>query len=83
MLSPLSQTANASIGKTFQALLGRKDARPGSVSSLQTHRAYGANSNRGRIRAAARDHEDAGLPAAFRNRAIRMVSAKPAAHGSV
>ena len=45
LLSLLSQTAYASILKTFQALLGRKDVRPGCVLSLQTHGAYGANFN--------------------------------------
>ena len=41
----LSQTAYASILKTFQALLDRKDVRPGCVFSLQTFGAYGANFN--------------------------------------
>jgi len=45
LLSLLSQTAYASILKTFQALLGRKDVRPGCVLSLQTYGAYGANFN--------------------------------------
>ena len=36
---------NASILKTFQALCGRTDVRPGCVVSLQTHGAYGANFN--------------------------------------
>jgi hypothetical protein len=36
LLSLLSQTAYASIAKTFQALLGREDIRPGCVFSLQT-----------------------------------------------
>jgi hypothetical protein len=45
LLGLLSQTAYASIVKTFQALLGRKDVRPGCVFSLQTHGAYGANFN--------------------------------------
>jgi len=45
LLGLLSQTAYASILKTFQALLGRKDARPGCVLSLQTYGAYGANFN--------------------------------------
>jgi len=39
----LSQTAYALILKTFQALLGRKDVRPGCVLSLQTYGACGAN----------------------------------------
>jgi hypothetical protein len=41
----LSQTAYASILNTFQALLDRKDVRPGCVISLQTFGAYGANSH--------------------------------------
>ncbi len=45
LLSLLSQTAYASISKSFQALLGRKDVRPGCVLSLQTHGAYGVNFN--------------------------------------
>jgi hypothetical protein len=45
LLGLLSQTAYASILKTFQALLGRKDVRPGCVLSLQTYGAYGANFN--------------------------------------
>jgi len=45
LLSLLSQTAYASILKTFQALLGREDMRPGCVFSLQTFGAYGANFN--------------------------------------
>jgi hypothetical protein len=45
LLSLLSQTAYASIVKTFQALLGREDIRPGCVFSLQTFGAYGANFN--------------------------------------
>jgi hypothetical protein len=45
LLSLLSQTAYASILKTFQALLGRTDIRPGWVLSLQTYGAYGANFN--------------------------------------
>jgi hypothetical protein len=45
LLSLLSQTAYASILKTFQALLGRTDIRPGCVLSLQTYGAYGANLN--------------------------------------
>lgn len=45
LLSLLSQTAYASILRTFQALLGRKDVRPGCVLSLQTYGAYGANFN--------------------------------------
>jgi hypothetical protein len=39
------RTAYASILKTFQALLGRKDVRPGCLLSLQTYGAYGANFN--------------------------------------
>jgi hypothetical protein len=39
LLELLSQTAYTSILKSFQALLGRKDARPGCVLSLQM---YGA-----------------------------------------
>jgi len=58
LLSLLSQTAYASILKTFQALLGAKDGRPGCVLSLQT---YGAYSNRGRIPMAARNGESANL----------------------
>jgi hypothetical protein len=45
LLGLLSQTAYASISKTFQALLDRKDVRPGCVVSLQTFGAYGANFN--------------------------------------
>jgi hypothetical protein len=45
LLSLLSQTAYASILKSFQALLERKDVRPGCVFSLQTFGAYGANFN--------------------------------------
>ena len=45
LLSLLSQTAYASIVKTFQALLGREDIRPGCVFSLQTFGAYRANFN--------------------------------------
>jgi hypothetical protein len=45
LLGLLSQTAYASILKSFQALLGRNDARPGCVLSLQTYGAYGANFN--------------------------------------
>jgi len=45
LLGLLSQTAYASILKTFQALLARKDVRPGCVLSLQTYGAYGANFN--------------------------------------
>jgi hypothetical protein len=45
LLSLLSQTAYASILKSYQALLGRKDVRPGCVLSLQTYGAYGANFN--------------------------------------
>jgi hypothetical protein len=43
LLGLLSQTAYASILKTFQALLDRKDIRPGCILSLQTFGAYGAN----------------------------------------
>jgi hypothetical protein len=43
LLSLLSQTAYASILKTFQALLDRKDVRPGCVISIQTFGAFGAN----------------------------------------
>jgi hypothetical protein len=46
LLSLLSQTAYASILKTFQALLGREDIRPGCVFSLQTFGAYGLISTR-------------------------------------
>jgi len=45
LLGLLSQTAYASILKSFQALLRRKDVRPGCVLSLQTYGAYGANFN--------------------------------------
>jgi hypothetical protein len=45
LLGLLSQTAYASISKSFQALLDRKDVRPGCVLSLQTYGAYGANFN--------------------------------------
>jgi hypothetical protein len=45
LLGLLSQTAYASILKSFQALLGRKEVRPGCVLSLQTYGAYGANFN--------------------------------------
>ena len=45
LLGLLSQTAYASILKTFQTLLDRKDVRPGCVISLQTFGAYGANVN--------------------------------------
>jgi hypothetical protein len=45
LLSLLSQTAYASILKSFQALLERKVVRPGCVFSLQTFGAYGANFN--------------------------------------
>jgi hypothetical protein len=45
LLGLLSETAYASILKTFQALLGRKDVRSGCVLSLQTYGAYGANFN--------------------------------------
>jgi hypothetical protein len=45
LLALLSQTAYASILKTFQALLARKDVRPGCVLSLQTYGAFGANFN--------------------------------------
>jgi hypothetical protein len=41
----LSQTAYASILKTFQALLDRKDVRPGCVITLQTFGAYARNWN--------------------------------------
>jgi hypothetical protein len=43
LLGLLSQTAYASILKTVQALLDRKDVRPGCVNSLQNFGAYGAN----------------------------------------
>jgi hypothetical protein len=46
LLGMLSQTACASILKTFQALLDRKDVRPGCVISLQTFGTYGANKSR-------------------------------------
>jgi hypothetical protein len=45
LLGLLSQTAYASILKSFRALLARKDVRPGCVLSLQTYGAYGANFN--------------------------------------
>ncbi len=45
LLGLLSQTAYASIVKSFQALLDRQDVRPGCVFSLQTFGAYGANFN--------------------------------------
>jgi len=45
LLGLLSQTAYASILKTFQALLDRNDVRPGCVISLQSFGAYGANFN--------------------------------------
>jgi hypothetical protein len=45
LLGLLSQTAYASILKTFQALLDRKDVRPGCVISIQSFGAYGANFN--------------------------------------
>jgi hypothetical protein len=45
LLSLLSQTAYASILKSFQALFGRKDVRPGCVVALQTFGAYGCNFN--------------------------------------
>ena len=45
LLGLLAQTAYASILKSFQALLDRKDVRPGCVFSLQTFGAYGANFN--------------------------------------
>ena len=45
MLGLLSQTAYASILKSFQALLGRKDVRPGCILSLQIYGAYGGNFN--------------------------------------
>ena len=41
LLGLLSQTAYASILKTFQALLDRTDVRPGCVISLQTWRLWG------------------------------------------
>ncbi len=41
----LSQTAYASLVKTFPALLDRRDVRPGCVISLQSFGAYGANFN--------------------------------------
>jgi hypothetical protein len=43
LLSLTSQTAYASILRTFQQLLGRKDVRPGCVLSLQTYGAYGSD----------------------------------------
>jgi len=45
LLGLLSQTAYASILKTFQALLDRTDVRPGCVISIQSFGAYGANFN--------------------------------------
>jgi hypothetical protein len=45
LLSLLSQTAYASIVRTFQVLLSRKDVLPGCVLSLQPYDAYGANFN--------------------------------------
>jgi hypothetical protein len=45
LMGLLSQTAYASILTTFQALLDRKDVRPGCVFSLQSFGAYGANFN--------------------------------------
>jgi hypothetical protein len=45
LLSLMSQNAYASILRTFQQLLGRKDVRPGCVLSLQTYDAYGADFN--------------------------------------
>ena len=45
LLGLLSQTAYAAILKSFQALFGRTDVRPGCVVSLQTFGAYGANFN--------------------------------------
>jgi len=45
LLGLLSQTAYAAILKTFQALFGRTDVRPGCVISLQTFGAFGANFN--------------------------------------
>jgi hypothetical protein len=45
LLGLLSQTVYASVLKAFQALLERKDVRPGCVISLQTHGAFGANFN--------------------------------------
>ncbi len=43
--SLLSQSAYATILKSFQALHDRKDVRPGCILSLQTYGAYGANFN--------------------------------------
>jgi hypothetical protein len=45
LMGLLSQTAYASILKSFQALLDRTDARPGCVISLPSFGAYGANFN--------------------------------------
>ena len=45
LLGLLSQTAYASLLKTFQELLDRTDVRPGCVISLQSFGAYGANFN--------------------------------------
>jgi hypothetical protein len=45
LLGLLSQTAYAAILKTFQALLDRKDVRPGCVIALQTFGAYAGNWN--------------------------------------
>jgi hypothetical protein len=45
LLGVLSQTAYAAILKSFQALFGRTDVRPGCVVSLQTFGAYGGNWN--------------------------------------
>jgi len=45
LLGLLSQTAYASILKTFQALFDRKDVRPGCVIALQTFGAYAGNWN--------------------------------------
>jgi len=45
LLGLLSQTAYAAILKTFQALLDRKDVRPGCIIALQTFGAYAGNWN--------------------------------------
>ncbi len=45
LLGVLSQTAYAAILKSFQALFGRTDVRPGCVASLQTFGAYALNWN--------------------------------------
>jgi hypothetical protein len=63
LLSLLSQTAYASILKSFQALLERKDVRPGCVFSLQTFGAYGASFNP-HWHGLVTDGLTAGLPAA-------------------